>query len=597
MLPEVLTIAGLHALYRNGASPADVLRDVMARIAACPDKAIWISLRPLDELLAEAASLGEGPSADKPLWGAPFAVKDNIDCAGLPTTAACPAFAYTPAADAFAVARLRAAGAILIGKTNLDQFATGLNGTRSPYGAPRCVFNADYVSGGSSSGSAVAVGAGQVAFSLGTDTAGSGRVPAAFNNLVGVKPTKGLVSTTGLVPACRSLDCITVLAGTVGEADTVRRLMQGFDAADAFSRAMQPRALPQAGLRFGVLGAAEREFFGDAETAALYDAAAARLEALGATRVEIDYAPFRECAALLYGGPWVAERLAAIDTFFDAHANDMEPAVRDIVAGARGMSAVDAFKGVYVLEAYRRRADVEWAKMDVLLLPTAPTIYKVADMQADPIRLNSNLGRYTNFVNLLDCSAVAIPAGFRVDGLPGGVTLIAPAFADDALAALADRLHRAQHFGMGRDRAAALAGEAMRAGDDGLLEIAVVGAHLTGMPLNHQLTSRDGILLRKTRTAADYRLFALPNTTPPKPGLMNEPGFAGPGLDIEIWGLTPKHFGDFVESIPAPMGIGKLKLADGGEVSGFICEPYAFHGAQDITEFGGWRAFVASRKG
>ena len=317
-------------------------------------------------------------------------------------------------------------------------------------------------------------------------------MPAAFNNLVGVKPTKGLISTTGIVPACRSLDCITVLAGTVGEADAVRRMMQGFDAADAFSRAMQPRALPQAGLRFGVLGAAEREFFGDAETAALYDAAIARLEALGATRVEIDYAPFRECAALLYGGPWVAERLAAIDAFFEAHASDMDPAVRDIVGGAKGMTAVDAFKGVYALEAYRRRADVEWAKMDVLLLPTAPTIYKVADMQADPIRLNSNLGRYTNFVNLLDCSGVAIPAGFRADGLPGGVTLIAPAFADDALAVLADRLHRAQPFGMGRDRAAALAGEAMSAGDDGLLEIAVVGAHLTGMPLNHQLTSRDG---------------------------------------------------------------------------------------------------------
>jgi allophanate hydrolase len=576
MPPETLTIAGLHALYRDGATPADVLRAIMARIESCPDKAIWISTRKLDDLLAEAASLGAGPTPDKPLWGVPFAVKDNIDCAGLPTTAACPAFAYDPVADAFAVARLRAAGAILIGKTNLDQFATGLNGTRSPYGAPRSVFDADYISGGSSSGSAVAVGAGQVAFALGTDTAGSGRVPAAFNNLVGVKPTKGLVSTTGLVPACRSLDCITVLANTVGEANRVRRVMQGFDAADPFSRAMKPRALPQAGLRFGVLGDAEREFDGDEETAALYDAAAARLEALGATRVEIDYAPFRECAALLYGGPWVAERLATIETFYDSHAADMDPTVREIVGGAKGATAVDAFKGAYALEAYRRRADVEWAKIDVLLLPTAPTIYKVADMQADPVQLNSNLGRYTNFVNLLDCAAVAIPAGFRKDGLPAGVTLVAPAFADDALAALADRLHRAAPFGMGRDRAALLAGEALQPSRDGLLEIAVVGAHLTGMPLNHQLTSRDGVLLRKTRTAAAYRLFALPNTTPPKPGLMSEPGYAGPGLEVEIWGLSEAHFGAFVESIPAPMGIGKLKLADGREVSGFICEPYAF---------------------
>ncbi len=597
MLPEVLTIAGVHALYARGATPADVMRAVLARIADYPDTAVWIALRPLDDVLAEAAALTDGPSAEKPLWGVPFAVKDNIDCAGLPTTAACPAFACTPDVDASAVARLRAAGAIVIGKTNLDQFATGLNGTRSPHGAPRSVFNADYVSGGSSSGSAVAVGAGQVAFALGTDTAGSGRVPAAFNNLVGVKPTKGLVSTTGLVPACRSLDCITVLAGTVGEADLVRRVMQGFDATDAFSRAMAPRALPQSGLRFGVLGAAEREFFGDEETAALYDAAAARLESLGATRVEIDYAPFRDCAALLYGGPWVAERLAAIEAFYDAHASDMDPAVRDIVGAAKGVSAVEAFKGVYALEAYARRADVEWAKMDVLLLPTAPTIYTVADMQADPIRLNSNLGRYTNFVNLLDCAAVAVPAGFRSDGLPAGVTLIAPAFTDDALAVLADRLHRAESFGMGRDRASPLVGDAMAPATEGLLEIAVVGAHLSGMPLNHQLTSRDGVLLRTTRTAADYRLFALPNTTPPKPGLMFEPGFAGPGLEVEIWGLSAQHFGTFVESIPTPMGIGKLRLADGGEVSGFICEPYAFNGAQDITAFCGWRAFVAGRKG
>jgi len=458
MLPKILTVAGLQALYQSGeATPAGVVRAVLDRIEASTNKAIWISLRTRDDLMREAADLfAQGRSPDKPLWGIPFAVKDNIDFAGLPVTAACPAFAYEPEADAFAVAQLRAAGAILIGKTNLDQFATGLNGTRSPYGAPRCVFDSDYVSGGSSSGSAIAVGAGQVAFALGTDTAGSGRIPAAFNNLVGVKPTRGLISNTGLTPACRSLDCITVLAGCVGDADQVRRIMQGFDAADPYSRPMQSRSLPQQGLRCGVLAGAEREFFGDDATAALYDAAIGNMAALGATIVEIDYAPFRECAALLYGGPWVAERLAAIEDFALTHGADMDPTVREIVLGAQGISAVDAFRGAYALEAYRRRADMEWAKMDVMLLPTAPTIYKVADMLADPVRLNSNLGRYTNFVNLLDCSAIAIPAGFRPDGLPGGVTLVAPAFCDDALAALGQRMHQAGYFGMGCDREAHL---------------------------------------------------------------------------------------------------------------------------------------------
>ena len=459
MLPKILTLAGLRALYQSGgATPVDVVQSVLDRIDASTDKAIWISLRTRDDLMRETAGLlACGPSDEKPLWGIPFAVKDNIDFAGLPVTAGCPAFAYEPDADAFALARLRAAGAILIGKTNLDQFATGLNGARSPYGAPRCVFNSDYISGGSSSGSAVAVGAGQVAFALGTDTAGSGRIPAAFNNLVGVKPTRGLVSNSGLTPACRSLDCITVLAGCVGDADEVRRIMQGFDVADPYSRPMKMRSLPQEGLRCGVLAGVEREFFGDDATAGLYDAAIQRMTGLGATIVEINYAPFRECANLLYGGPWVAERLAAIEHFALNHAEAMDPTVREIVLGAKGMSAVDAFRGAYALEAYRRRTDMEWAKMDVLLLPTAPTIYKVADMMADPVRLNSNLGRYTNFVNLLDCAAIAIPAGFRPDGLPGGVTLVGPAFCDDALAELGQRLHQAGFFGMGCDRDATMA--------------------------------------------------------------------------------------------------------------------------------------------
>ncbi|MDB5648872.1 MAG: allophanate hydrolase, partial [Hyphomicrobiales bacterium] len=458
ILPIFLDVATLSAGYRDRLfTVLDVIEAIIARHAQWPDAAVWISRVDDDTLRAQARALmASGPSEAQLLWGIPFAVKDNIDCADLPTTAACPGFSYMPAYDAFAVARLKAAGAILVGKTNLDQFATGLNGTRSPYGAPRSIFDARYISGGSSSGSAVAVGSGQVAFALGTDTAGSGRVPAAFNNLVGLKPTPGLVSSSGLVPACRSLDCVTVLAGTVGDADTVFRIMRGRDATDAFSRDMPQRDLPQAGLRFGVLRASEREFFGDDETEALYDAAIARLEQLGGIKVEIDYAPFRESASLLYGGPWVAERLAAIESFVEAHAEEMDANVLAIVEGARGKSAVDAFRGVYRLAELRQKAAREWAKMDVMLLPTAPTVYTVEAMLADPIALNSNLGRYTNFVNLLDCCGIAIPAGFRTDGMPGGVTLIAPAFCDDALSALADRLHRAAPFGMGCDVEAAL---------------------------------------------------------------------------------------------------------------------------------------------
>ncbi|WP_424360979.1 allophanate hydrolase [Methylocystis parvus] len=595
MIPTILDFVSLEAGYRAGAfTPLDVAHEVLSRIAA-GDAAIWISLRDSEDILADAAALME-MGGHSPLWGLPFAVKDNIDVAGLETTAACPEFAYAPQVDAVAVARLKQAGALFIGKTNLDQFATGLNGTRSPYGAPRCVFDRAYISGGSSSGSAVAVASGHVAFALGTDTAGSGRVPAAFNNIVGVKPTRGLVSTTGVVPACRSLDCVTVFAATVGDADRVRRVMQCEDAVDAFSRAMTPVALPRGSFRVGVLSKRDREFFGDVETEALYDAAISRLKLLGGAPFEIDYAPFRDCAALLYGGPWVAERLTAIKGFFEDRAEAIEPTVREIISGAQTMTATDAFEGVYALQAFHKRAAQQWAKMDVLLLPTTPTIYTVEALRAAPVTLNSNLGRYTNFVNLLDYSAVAIPGGFRKDGLPAGVTLIAPAFADDALAVLADRLHRAAATGMGQDRNAFLPNESALTGrDSGYISIVVIGAHLTGMPLNHQLVDGGGTFDKACRTAPDYRLFALPGTVPPKPGLMRDPDFAGSGVEAEVWRLPPAAFAAFVDAIPAPLGVGKITLDDGAEASGFLCESHALRDAEEITGFGGWRAYLASR--
>ncbi|HEY0033597.1 MAG TPA: allophanate hydrolase [Devosia sp.] len=600
MLPTILDLATLRALYAEGSvTPRDVMEAVVERRAAWPDKAVFITPTSDADLLAAADSLmSQHPEPNSlPLWGIPFAVKDNIDVAGLPTTAACPAFAYRPEADATVVARLRAAGAIVIGKTNLDQFATGLNGTRSPYGAPRSVFDPAYVSGGSSSGSSVAVAAGFAAFALGTDTAGSGRVPAMFNNLVGIKPTPGLLPNTGVVPACKSLDCVTIFAATVGDGIAIRKVAEGFDAADPFSRRAKWASLPADGIRVGVLQGAEREFFGNSEVEKLYDKAIQNMRDLGATIVPFDYAPFREAAALLYDGPWVAERLAAVEDFFASNEADFDPAVRSIIAGASGKTAVEAFKGKYRLEELRRKTETEWAKPDILLLPTAPTTYTVEAMLADPIRLNSHFGRYTNFVNLLDCAAIAIPAGFdSADHLPAGVTLVGPAFTDDALAPLADALHRLAARGMGRDKDAQLPNASkIPPLPNGMVPIVVVGAHLTGMPLNKELTGPGGRLLKTCRTAGDYKLFALPNTVPPKPGLIREPGYAGGGLAVEVWALPPAAFGEFVARIPAPLGIGKVTLDDGSVASGFLCEAHALAGAEEITHHGGWRAYLAAR--
>ncbi|MBX4906611.1 MULTISPECIES: allophanate hydrolase [Rhizobium] len=599
MLPTILDLTSLRAAYEAGKSPLDIIEIVIARRNDATDPAIFITPTPDEALRAEARALMErAPEPNSlPLWGIPFAVKDNIDVTGLPTTAACPAFSYQPETDATVVARLRAAGAIVIGKTNLDQFATGLNGTRSPYGVPRSVFDKDYVSGGSSSGSAVAVASGLASFALGTDTAGSGRVPAAFNNLVGIKPTPGLVPNVGVVPACRSVDVVTVFAATVGDGVAIRKVMEGYDAADPFSRKAVPASLPTSGLRIGVLDGAEREFFGNSHVEALYDAAIERARALGATIVAFDYAPFRQAAELLYNGPWVAERLAAVKDFLATNAADFDPTVRTIIEGAKAYDAVAAFEGRYKLEALRQKTGKEWEKADILMLPTSPTTYTVEEMMADPIVKNGHFGRYTNFVNLLDCAAIAVPAGFDADGhLPAGVTLIGPAFTDDAVASFADAMHRAANAGMGMDRLSAIP-EASRVApaDDGLVPIVVVGAHLTGMPLNHELTRPGGRRIKSCRTAPDYRLFVLPGTVPPKPGLVREPGFDGKGLEVEVWKVTPETFGRFVQNIPAPLGIGKVALDDGSQISGFLCEAHAIEGAREITELGGWRAYVADQ--
>lgn len=530
-----------------------------------------------------------------PLAGLGFAAKDNIDVAGVPTTAACPAFARTPAAHAHVVQRLLDAGAALLGKTNLDQFACGLNGTRSPYGAVPNSFDPRYVSGGSSSGSAYVVATAQADFALGTDTAGSGRVPAGLNNIVGIKPSRGLLSARGVVPAAQSVDCVSIFARTVAVAARVLQAAMDFDPQDPYSRSLALATAPlPAGFRFGLPSALN--FFGDAQSQAAFERAVAQLRALGGTPVEIDYAPLANAAALLYDSALVAERYAAVREFFDAHEADVVEPVRGILAQGRRYSAADYVDARTRLHALGQRAAAMWDDIDVLLVPTAPAHYTIAAMQADPVALNRNLGEYTNFVNLLDYAAISVPASLRADGLPFGITLIGRAGSDFQLAELGQRFHHATGLPLGATREPLPAIEPLPlVAAPASVEVAVVGAHLSGMPLNAQLTERGARLVGATHTAPDYRLYALPGTVPPKPGLLRVAAGEGAAIAVEIWEMPLAHYGSFVALIPAPLGIGRLLLADGRSVQGFVCEALAVAGADDITALGGWRAYIAAR--
>ena len=592
-----LDLARLRAGYRARAfRPTDVVETVLDRIARHGDDKVWIHRVSNAALLDQARQL-EADSPDRlPLYGVPFAIKDNIDLAGHPTTAACPEFAYTPPASATVVQRLVDAGAIPIGKTNLDQFATGLVGTRTPYGACRNPFDPEYLAGGSSSGSAVAVSTGLVTFALGTDTAGSGRVPAAFTNIVGLKPTRGLLSARGMVPACRSLDCMSVFSLTVADALDVLAVAQGFDPADPFSRQAETRAVPDLErFNFGVPAARDLAFFGDKEAARLFAAFIKRLEDLGGTQVEIDFRPFLETARLLYEGPWVAERYLAVRELFERRPEALHPVTREVIGRGTRPTAVDAFGAYYRLKSLRRATASTWKEIDFLALPTAGTIYRIAEVDADPIRLNSNLGHYTNFVNLLDLSGLAVPAGFRADGLPFGATLLAPAFHEEALGALGMRIQRSAALPLGATKASMPATDrrASAAARAGTVRLVVCGAHMAGLPLNRELVERGARFVREARTTPRYRFFALEGFSPPRPGLVRaEPGHAIP---LEVWEVPAAEFGGFVDGIPAPLGIGTLELDDGESVRGFVCEHYATAGAREISELGGWRMYLASR--
>lgn len=586
----------LTAYRHQQLDPRVALHELRASLRS--DDPAWIYIPSAVELDAQLEPLLQNYEATKlPLFGVPFVVKDNIDVAGLPTTAACPAFTYTAATDATCIARLREAGAIVLAKTNLDQFATGLVGTRSPYGAVPNSFHADYISGGSSSGSAVAVARGLVPFSLGTDTAGSGRVPAAFNNIIGLKPTKGRISTSGVVPACRSLDCVSVFALTLTDAERVAQIMEGFDSADCYSRTPSAPAIyfsdkPRLGIP------AQPLWYGDTCAARAWEETCARFTAMGAELVPLDFAPMQALAKLLYGGPWVAERHAAIAEFMREQADAMNPVVHSIIEQAKNFTATDAFLGEYRRAELVRSIHETMSQLDALLVPTAPRLPTIADVDADPVAVNSQLGTWTNFVNLADCCALALPAGIRTDGLPFGVTLIAQAWQDAALIEVGQRWLNAGTFTLGAtgiparpELPATVPSFSIPAG---YIRLAVVGAHLTGMPLNIQLQERGARFVEATTTAACYRLFALPDTQPPKPGLIRTALQKGAEILVELWDVPAQHFGSFVALVPAPLGIGTLTLHDGREVKGFICEGCAVENARDITHLGGWRAYVES---
>lgn len=558
-----IEIQSLVAAHRAGRpSPLDTIAALLPDLDR--DPAVWISRFSDEALLERAAQLEVRGPEGLPLYGVPFAVKDNIDVLGLATTAACPEFAYEPLVNSFAVQTLLDAGAICIGKTNLDQFATGLVGVRTPYGIPKNPFNPDYIPGGSSCGSAVAVASGLVAFALGTDTAGSGRVPAAFNNLVGWKPTRGLVSNTGVVPACKTLDCISIFANTVEDIATVADVIGRFDKADAFARP-DPRIAQRRIRKVGIPRPEQLEFFGDSGYAACWEIAVQALRERGIEVVDVDFSPFRDAAKLLYEGPWVAERFLATHTILESAPDAMHPVTRSIVEGGQSASAADAFSAQYRLAELRRTADAVWDEVDAICTPTAGTIYRVAEVAADPLRLNSNLGYYTNFMNLLDLCGLAAPAGFREDGMPFGITLVAPAWQDRSLLAFASQQEPPEPE----------------------FEIAVCGAHLSGLALNWQLTSRGARLLQSTRTAPVYQMFALDEK---RPGLVRVADGGG-AIEVEVWSLPVAEVGGFLAGIPAPLGLGRVFLEDGSNVCGFVCEPIGVINKPEITHLGGWRKF------
>ena len=594
-----LTISSLLAGYReNQFSPEQVVDFVLQRSTQFIDKNIWISLLSREQIQPYIENLKTAPK-DLPLYGIPFAIKDNIDLAGVCTTAACSDFEYLPSQSAFVVAKLIEAGAIPIGKTNMDQFATGLVGTRSPepWGICQNAFDSSYIAGGSSSGSAVAVSLGLVSFSLGTDTAGSGRVPAALNNLIGLKPSKGLLSMQGVVPACRSLDCVSIFALNTDDANSVFNVAAVYDDKDDYARKNtfenNHRFYREIKHNFSFLvpKTAQLDFFGDKNTAELFDASVDQLINLGGKKVEVDFSPFLSAAKLLYEGPWVAERYVAIEETITKKTGALLPVIKQIIGGAVKHRATDVFKSQYQLQHLKKITDAILNQADFLLTPTVGTTYTIDEVERNPIELNTRLGYYTNYMNLLDYVCIAVPGGFLDKGLPWGVSLVAPAFSDRRLLSYARLLQSHLQLPLGAGSDSFIPEPLGYPIQQGSVSIVVCGAHLSNLPLNWQLTERHATLLEKTTTSDSYRMYALAGGPPYRPGLIRDE-CEGVSIEIEVWSLPSAEFGSFVANIPAPLGIGKVEIQDGRWLPGFICEPYGITDAEEITHLGSWRSYM-----
>lgn len=592
-----LTIASLTNAYQSGEiTPATLFADLRAQAQTL--EAVWIHLLSEEELQPYLTALADKPKAQCPLWGVPFAIKDNIDLAGIPTTAACPEFSYVPEKSAFVVEQLIAAGAIPLGKTNLDQFATGLVGTRSPYGQTPNAFNPDYISGGSSSGSAVATAKGVVSFALGTDTAGSGRVPACFNNLVGLKPSKGLLSTSGVVPACRSLDCVSIFALTAVDAQTVFDVAAKFDKNDCFARKNpiinQGLVEMPASFTFAVPKAEQLAFFDDHAYQSAFTDAIELLEAIGGKKVELDFTPLLAAAKLLYEGPWVAERYVATQEIIENNPKAMLEVTYNIISGGITPKATDAFIALYKLQALKQQADelIADAGVDVLVSPTAGRHFTISEINEQPIARNSQLGYYTNFMNLLDFAAIAVPTTFTQTNMPFGITLFSEAFSDQKLLTLATRIQAQTALTLGATNHLYVAATNDKPLSAGFIDVLVCGAHLSGMALNWQLQDRGAWLKETTFSASKYKMYAVAGAVE-RPAMIMVGDDQGCAFEVEIWSLPISEFGSFVAGIAAPLGIGKVETVDGREMTGFIAEGYAASLGKDISEFGSWRKYQA----
>lgn len=599
----MITIKALLFRYHSGViTPKNHIDNLLKIIRKNVNESIdsaWISIATDDNIASQLRNLEslakEKAITDLPLYGIPFAIKDNIDALGWETTVACPDFMFEPIKNATVVQKLLDAGAILIGKTNLDQFATGLVGTRSPYGIVPNTFNPKYVSGGSSSGSASVVARGLVCFSLGTDTAGSGRIPAAFNNIVGTKPTPGLLSTEGVFPACKSIDCVSIMTLTAADADIVLNVAKSTEHDKALEAQFHPRSTPISNfinpIRIGI--PISCQFLDNGQYQEAFTEALQIAKGLNVEFVPVDIDPFVKAGKLLYDGPWVSERFAVTEDFLNSNPNSFDTSVRQIILSGAPYSAAQGFRAIYQLKELEIETKKSWAKCDVILVPSAPNHPTIEDLKNHPIVKNSELGMYTNFVNLLRLCAIAVPSGFTKTGLPFGITLIAQEGSDNALLKLASQWQVLFELSLGISNIKGTSEEhtILEAPKDDVTQIAVVGAHLSGLPLNWQLTDRRSRLVKVCKTAKSYRLFALPNTHPPKPGLVRFPS-NGVSIELEVYEMPSTELGSFLNLIPTPLGLGNIELEDGSLVKGFICEQYAVHEAQDISNLGGWKSYI-----